>query len=384
MIRFFPLALILSLLLFSLSGTAQADPRGQTSLGLQYHGWQADTLYPFTGSEFLVPYSVSYAVNPNFYLSGQTTLATGSYTDSIAGKETLNMTALTASVVTTDLYFKGFGVPNMLEFSMILPTGDPSWESKQVASNVPAMFVNSRYYSEGFGISALYGLSFPAGETVEYGVSAGYSYAGPYDPNFGYLNGSQLKMGDSIFLAFNRTETFAGNKSSIIRLNTMAFLPTQENGLTNFQLGPNGGASYGFYDPAGLSWTAAAQIYTLAQRYYFDSNGKVLYGLEPHGSSGERFSLAPSYAFGNFNLGGQIQFVLVNGYPTQDYNALYNGGGLVIGLTPSYHWDLDAGSALNFTGGYDFITAFKASTGYTDDIRYHHWTLGANYEIKIY
>src|SRR5258708_36406933 len=133
-------------------------------------------------------------------------------------------------------------------------------------------------------------------------------------------------MGDSLFLAVNRVESFADNKSSTFRLSVMAFLPTQENGLTDFQMGPNGSASYAFTDPNNFSWSLGLQIYTLAQRYYYDPAKAVVYGQEPYGSSGERFYFTPSLAMGSLNLGGLFQIIFANGYPLADYSGLYSGG----------------------------------------------------------
>ena len=363
----------------------QADPRGQASLGAQYHGWSADTVLPFNGAEFLAPLYVTYSLDPNWWLSGSTALATGNYTDSVAGKQTQDLTALTASTVTSDFYFKAFGLPNLFECSLTMPTGDPAWENKQVAASVPTLFLNTRYFSEGWNVSALYGLSFPNTQgNVEWGASLGYSYAGPYDPNFAYLTGVQLKMGDSLFLAVNRTEAFEGNKSSALRLAAMAFLPTQMNGANDFQLGPNLSLSYNFYDPKGFSWGFSAQTYSLADRYYYNASGQVTYGQEIYGSSGFRLALTPSYSWGDFSLGAQLQAVMVNGYPPRDYTGLYNGGGYTLGLTPSYLVGLDASSDLRLTGGYDFIIAHNAANDFDSDVTYHHWTLGASYEIKIF
>jgi hypothetical protein len=380
-----PGSALFGLLLFAYAGSTQAaDPKGFASLGVQYDGWNTITTEPYYGSEFFLPFSFSYAPDPNWILSGQSSFAAGSYTDSIFGTNTQNLSALTASSLTSDLYFTGFGIPNMVEVTLNMPTGDPSWETRQVASNIPTVFFNTRYQSEGWGVNALYGISIPAGGNVELGVSAGYSYTGAYNPNYGNLASVQLKMGDSLFLALNRVESFADNKSSTFRLSAMAFLPTQENGLTDFQMGPNGSASYTFYDPAGFSWSLGLQIYTLAQRYYYDPVKAVVYGLEPYGSSGERFYFTPSLALGNLNLGALFQVIFANGYPLADYSGLYNGGGVVLGFNPSYALPLDAASSLNLNGGLDYIIAFNASSDYFDTIHYGYWTLGASYQIKIF
>lgn len=372
------------LLVLGLAGPAGADPRGQVSLGFSTDDWSSNTTLPFKGIEFIMPFSFSYGVDPNWWLSGQTSLAVASYTDSIAGTRIQNMTNLTASTLTSDYYFKTLDIPSMAEVSLTIPTGDPAWETKQVAANIPAIFVGSRYTDEGWGVSGLYGLSFSAGASVEYGVSAGYSYAGVYDPYYGGLPGSQLKMGDSIFVAFNRVETLPDKQSGTFRLCAMAFLPTQVNGLTNFELGPNGNASYSFYNPAGFSWSVGAQIYTLSSRYYLNPAGSVVYGLEPYGSSGQRYYFSPSLALGDLTLNGMVQYVEADGYPINDASGLYSGGGAVFGLAPSYNLNLDPVSALSFNGAYNFILAHNASTSFTEDVDYQYWSLGANFVMKIY
>jgi hypothetical protein len=377
-------AAFLGSLLFILAGPVWSDPRGQVSLGTSFDSWSSGTILPFNGSEFVSPFYLTYGFDPAFWLSLSTAFVSGSYTDSIAGTQTQNLSGLTASTLTSDIYFKALEMNHMIEFSFTLPTGDPSWETKQVASNIPALFVNSRYQDSGWGCSALYGLSFSAAASVEYGVSVGYSYAGPYDPYYGGLPGYTLKMGDSLFAAFNRVESFADNQSGVFRLCLMAFLPTQTNGYTNFQLGPNGSASYSFTNPAGFSWSVGAQIYTLSNRYFLNPGGNPVYGLEPYGSSGQRFNFSPSLALGNLTLGGLLQYVEANGYPIADYSGLYSGGGFVFGFTPSYAWNLDDSSSLNFNAGYNYITAHNASSNFTEDVSYQFWSFGANYALKIY
>jgi hypothetical protein len=378
------LTLLGFILFLTLAHPAFSDPRGQVSLGASLDGWSSNTSLPFNGTEFFLPFTFSYGVDPNWWLSGQTFFAVGNYTDSIAGTRTQNLTNLTASTLTSDYYFKNFDVPNMVEISLTLPTGDPSWETKQVASNIPTIFVNSRYQDEGWGVSGLYGLSFSAGASVEYGVSVGYTYAGPYDPYYGGLPGNTLKIGDSLFAAFNRAETLPDSQSSVFRLCVMASMPTDVNGQTNFQMGPNGSASYSFNNPAGFSWGLGAQIYTLANRYYVNTGGAVVYGQEPYGSSGERFNFTPSLALGNLTLGGLLQYVQADGYPITDASGLYDGGGFVFGFTPTYNLTLDTDSALNLNAGYDFIVAHNASTGFTQDVDYQYWAFGATYALKIY
>lgn len=53
-------------------------------------------------------------------------------------------------------------------------------------------------------------------------------------------------------------------------------------------------------------------------------------------------------------------------------------------MTPTYNLNLDPDSALNLNAGYDFIVAHNASTGFTQDVNYQYWALGASYSLKIY
>ena len=90
---------LLVILLFSLAGAARADYAGQVNWGLQYDSWATvNTVLPFNGSEFMVPFSISYAPDSNWNLYGQTAFVSGGYTDSLTGNtQTLNLSALTAT-----------------------------------------------------------------------------------------------------------------------------------------------------------------------------------------------------------------------------------------------------------------------------------------------
>lgn len=384
----FMIKFIFSLFLFASAGLARADYQGMITFGPLYSGWNAvNSIGLYNGFDVLTPLNISYAPNPNWNLYGQTAYAWGQYTDSLFDTETQNLSNLTSTTLGSQLCFDTFGVSSMAELDLTIPTGEPTWESKEIASSVPSLFVNSRYADEGWGISALYSLSFTASPTVKFGVAAGYTYAGPYDPSYGALTSTQFKIGDSLFLALNRIETFPNQASSTFRFSTMAFLPTTENGLSDFQLGPNFTGSYSFYDPNGFSWSLGGVVYTLAQRNYVASDGSTVYGWEPYGSSGEQFYATPSYTFGNLNLGATVKYVWANGYPLWDASGLYNGGGWLFGLTPAYLVPLDQASALNFSGGFNYILASNAAYDPNDntpvDLRYLFWTLTALYEIKI-
>ncbi len=379
--------LLFSILFLTGFGTAQADYQGMITFGPDYSGWNAlNSIGPYSGFDLLAPLNVCYAPNPNWNLYGQTAFAAGKYTDSLAGTETLDLSNLTATSLGSQLCFKTFGVSSMAELDLTIPTGDPAWETKEIPSSVPMIFINSRYQDEGWGIGGLYALSFPSGKDVKFGVSLGYNYSGPYNPDSGFPQDSPFKIGDCFFLALNRIESFPNHQSSTFRFSAMAYEPTLENGLTDFQLGPNFTASYSFYNPAGFSWEIGGMVYTLAQRYYL-SGSSVVYGFEPYGSSGEQLNASPSYTFGNFSIGGQVKYVWANGYPLWDSSGLYDGGGWMFGLNPSYFVPLDKGSALNFSGGFDYVIAHNAAydpaLDIPVDLRYRFWTLNALYEFKI-
>ena len=75
---------------------------------------------------------------------------------------------------------------------------------------------------------------------------------------------------------------------------------------------------------------------------------------------------------------------MANGYDPSD--LLYDGGGLLLGIEPSYLIALDRQSILKFSVSYDNITADGAgadSQGNRVNILYNRWTCGANYEIKL-
>ncbi len=379
--------LFFALLFFAGLGPARADYRGMVTFGPDYSGWNAvNSIGPYSGFDVLMPLSASYAPNSDWNLYGQTAYAVGQYTDSLFGAETLDLSNLTATTLGSQLCFKTFGVSSMAELDLTIPTGDPTWETKEIPSSVPSIFINSRYQDEGWGVGGLYALSFPAGKSVKFGVALGYNYSGTYNPNYGPLADIPFKIGDCFFLALNRIESFPNHQSSTFRFSAMAYEPTLENGLTDFQLGPNFTASYSFYNPAGFSWEIGGLVYTLAQRYY-PSAGTMVYGFEPYGSSGQEFNVAPSYAFGNFSIGGLVKYVLANGYPLWDASGLYSGGGWLFGLNPGYFVPLDRGSALNFSGGFDYVIAHNAAyypaLDEPVDLRYLFWTLNALYEFKI-
>jgi hypothetical protein len=379
MIQFFlkTRAIILVGLVLASAGELRADSAGQMSLGAQYNGWAANSTTPYNGYEIMVPFNIGYQMDKDWNLYGQTAFAHGNYTDPLDGN--LNLTALTDSVVGTQINFQNFGTSAMMNVALNIPTGDDSWEVKESAANVPTEFIDSRYQGRGFGFSAMYGLAFSSG-TTNWGVAAGYYYSGALNPDYGSIPSSE-KLGDAFFVALNRIETFQNNQNSAFRLSALAFLTTQVANTDAFRLGPNVNASYGFNDPKGFSYEVGGMFFMPAARVYGGS-----LSTEPHNSLGQRFYFAPSLAVGDWAFAGMIKYITPNDYSPSDLSGLYDGGGFLFGLTPSYKLALDSQSDLNFSAGYDFIIHHDGGVDAGNnrlDVDYSYWTVGATYAIKL-
>jgi hypothetical protein len=371
-------ALALAGFIFAAVGSLHAQ--SFLSLGAQYNGWAANSIAPFNGHEIMAPFDIGFQMDKDWNLYGQTAFANGSYTDSVSGTETLNLTAMSDSVIGTGINFQMFGTPALFDLAVNIPTGDPSWEVKEGASNVPTEFIDTRYVGAGFGMSAMYGLAFPNGK-IDWGVAAAYYYSGALSPDYGSIPSSE-KLGDSFLLGLNRTESFDNNKNSVIRFSASDFLTTQISGADTLRLGPNLNLSYAFNDPKGLSYEIGGQFFLPADRLY----GGTL-SMEPHDSLGQRFYLSPSLALGgDWSVGGMVKYITPNGYSPSDPSALYDGGGFLFGLTPSYAWKWDAASTLTLSASYDFIihhdAGFDAGGGRLD-LDYSYWTIGATYGVKL-
>ncbi len=367
---------LVGLVFFGLASLAGA---GELRLGVQYDGWSAtNTLLSVNGSEVSVPFSVHFKLDDTFGVFGQANFVGANYTGTADGTtaSSYSPTNFSDSVIGTDVHFNNFGLPAMLDVSFNLPSGNQDWETNQTISNIPTEFLDSRYRGRGFGVNAMYGLSFPSGGDSQFGAAVGYLYSGSYNTN----EIPDLALGDSVFLGVNRVEAFGGNKSSTIRLSTLFFMKTTTNGTDLLQEGPNLNCSYAFSDPLGFSYEIGGQFFTKADRA--KSAGKPL-KIEPFDSLGQRFYAAPSLAIGQLTLGGIAKYVTPNDYPTS--NALYDGGGLILGLTPSFTAPLDGVSDLKFTAGYDFIIAHNSGQAGSAkaDIYYNYWQVGTNYEIKL-
>jgi hypothetical protein len=352
---------------------------GQFNLGAQYQSWTTNFISPLQGHEFLVPMSLSIDSIQDVQLYAQGEFADAQYTDPING--TQNLSDFSDTVAGGEIGFKSFGFDSFVNLAFNLPTGNQAWEIETADANIPTEFVDSRYQGRGFGLSGIYGLALPDGPT-QYGLGVGYLYSGALNPNFGAgLPSENLKLGDSIFLSANRATTFTSNQTQTISASAYIFLPSLQAGQNFIWMGPNLNLSYSWVDLTAFSFEAGVQYFLPAQMAF---NGQWV--AESHDSLGTRFYLNPAWAFGNFVLAGEVKVVLANGYDPSPSDTLYDGGGLLLGLDPSYKFTLDKLSAIKVSASYDNITANGAaadSQGNRVNVIYNYWTVGADYEITL-
>jgi hypothetical protein len=353
---------------------------GSLDVEEKYVGWESSSplSYPDNGSEFLTPLTLSVFPWNGGRIYAQSEYAVGSYTDSLNGTETISLNDLSDTVVGLETEFKSFSLPSLLNVGFNLPTGDSSWETQQSNSIVPTEFIDSDYRGRGFGMSLLYGLSFPAGKE-QYGAAVGYLYSGAFNPYYG--QSQQLKLGDSVFISLNHASDHGDGQSDVVRVSAFYFLPTQQDGTNLLQLGPNLNASYGWSNPKAFSFEAGTQCFLPAQQAV---NGQLsgpsqeLYG--------PRFYFNPSYVFGDFTLAGQAKYILSNGFSPGDNSGLYDGGGWLVGLEPSLLVKLDARSGLKFSAGYEYVfwqDGDNDSSGNRVNVEYGHWSFGTDYEVTL-
>ncbi len=351
----------------------------QLALGEQLEAWDANSSQPYDGWEIWTPLTVWASPWKGVRLYGQTEFGQGNYTDSLYGPETQTLTNFTDSVAGFEASFNSFNLPSILNVAFNIPTGDPSWETRQTNSIIPTEFIDSRYRGRGFGMSAFYGFSMPAGKD-QYALALGYMYAGAFNPNYGLgAQAEQLKLGDAMFLSMNRVVDQGGGQSDILRLSAFYFLPTLQDGQNLLQMGPNINASYTWSNPKGFSCEAGGQYFFANQQ---GVNGQLQ--TEPYNSYGPRFYLRPSLGLGNLSLGVRMKYILGNGYPESD--PFYDGGGFLVGAGPSYLLPLDGASTLKLTAGFDYVAAHHyALDAAMDrvDMDYTHWTLGTTYEVRL-
>ncbi len=364
----------------------QALAEGKIDLGMDFDGWTSNYLGADNGYELFVPLSFTYQLEKGFSVYGQTEFANANYTstDSTSITTSTTLTNLSDSIIGTELHFKSFSLNSIVNVAVNIPTGDPTWETKEYASNIPTEFIDTRYQGRGFGMSALYGLSFPDGRG-EFGAAAGYLYSGAFNPSYGTVFNptTQLKLGDAVFVAVNHVTPYSGDQNEIIRVTGYQSFPTQTDGQNVFQLGTNFIASYKWSNPSAFSFEAGAQ--------YFLPSGRLnsttgVYGTEADNSYAPRFYVTPSYTFGDFAIAGNFKYILQNDYSTS--NALYDGGGFLAGIEPSYHMKLDEGSSLLLSASYSYIYAINKGLDpitnvFDANATYSFFTVGATYELKL-
>jgi len=361
------------LILFSFVA-ARGLAASQLDLGAQFQSWNTNVASPLDGQYFLVPLTISIdpVKNLNFYAQGE--FVDGQTTDPING--TQNLSALTDTVVGGKIGFKIFSFDSFVDLGVNLPSGNQAWETQTQESSVPPEFVDYPYQGRGFGLSGIYGIAFPDGAT-QYGVGLGYFYTGALNPNANSVE--NLKLGDSMFLSLNRVTNFEAHQVQAFTVSAYYSLPTLQNSQNYLWMGPNLNLSYSWSNPSALSVAAGVQYFLPAQTAV---NGQWV--AEAHNSLGARFYLDPSWAFGNFLLSGRVKWVMANGYDPSDLS--YDGGGLLLGIEPSYQFPLDRQSIFKISASYDNITADGAGAdaqGNRVNILYNRWTCGANYEIKL-
>jgi hypothetical protein len=362
---------LLGLLVWAFSGAAFA---GQLDLGAQYQSWSTNSSAPWNGSEFLVPLTLSIDPAKDFNLYAQGEFAGGQYTDPING--TQNLSDFSDTVVGGKIGFNSFSAPSFVDIGVNLPTGNQAWETETQQANIPAEFVDYRYVAKGFGLSGIYGFALPAGAT-QYGVGLGYFYSGALNPFSNSVD--NLKLGDSMFLSVNQVTKFPANQIQAITASAYYFLPTLQDSQDYLWMGPNFNLSYSWTNPAAFSFEAGVQYFLPAQTAV---NGQWV--AEAHNSLGARFYLDPAWAFGDLLLTGRVKYVLANGYASSD--LLYDGGGFLLGIAPSYKIRLDRQSALRISASYDYINADGYGTdvlGNRVNVLFNRWTVGADYEIKL-
>ncbi len=365
--------------------TPEATPAkpawGSVDLGAQYVGWDSNAVPG--GSEYLVPLTLSVFPWKDARIYGQTEFASGNYTGAESGYGTDNLSNLTDSVIGFETGFQSFSLPSLVNIGINLPTGDPTWETKQTGSIIPTEFIDSDYRGRGFGLSFLYGLSFQSG-SEQYGIAAGYLYSGAFNPSYGEgVPAENLKLGDSTFLSVNHVSDLGEGQSNIIRLSAFYFLPTQLNNSNLLQMGPNVNASFAWNNPKALSFEAGGQ-YFLPTQNVNPSTGEL--SLEPNNSLAPRFYFYPSYAIGDLTIAARAKYVLANGYPTTDL-VNYDGGGWVLGLGPTLKLKLDSSSSLRISAGYDYVVWSNVPTNIASlgrvNLDYDHWTFGTHYEVSL-
>jgi len=354
-------------------------PIGQLSLSAVADVWDSNFALTTNGWELLFPVAASISLwkDVNFYALSE--FANGNYINQASSA--INLTAFSDTTAGAEIGFKTFEMNSVLNVWFNIPTGNSGWEFGTATANIPEEFVDDRYQGRGFGVSGLYGVSIPIGSS-KMGVAGGYMYAGDYNPNFSFAPAEDLKLGDSIVAMLNLVSPMGPNENQIIQLSGFDFLPIEENGQNFLIAGPNINLSYGWTTPDALSFELGTQIYLQGQTWI---NGA--WSLDSSYVYGPRIYLNPNYSIGDFNLAGQFKYILANGYSgSSDTLHQYDGGGYLMGVTPSLKFKMGGGMLFKVWATYDYINhiggGFDAN-GNLVNVYYNLWTLGMNYIIPF-
>jgi hypothetical protein len=372
------LYVLAALFIFPFSAMAE----GELGLGVQGDGWNSNYPTQNNGYDILVPLTLAYKANPNVNLYGQTEFASGSYTDSVSGTETINLNNISDTVVGGEVHFKTGSLPSIVNIGINLPTGDPTWETKEIASSIPTEFVDSRYRGRGLGFSALYGISLPEGKG-EYGVAGGFLYSGAFNPSYGLNAGpnNSLNLGDAAFLALNHVQPHSEDENEIVRFSVYQSFPSAQNGQNVFELGTNFNASYNWSNPKAFSFELGAQAYLPSER----ANNLGYLVQESSNSYCPRFYITPSYAFGDFVVAAEAKYIMQNDYSPG--NLYYDGGGWLLSLTPSYRFKLDDASSFKVLASFTDVYALNLGpyNGNVNsaNVNFNLWTVSTSYEMKL-
>jgi hypothetical protein len=189
-------------------------------------------------------------------------------------------------------------------------------------------------------------------------------------------------------MGINFVQPGTGGYKEIARLSAYYSMQSQdaEEGV-QFQLGTNMIASYSWVNPTGLSLALGAQYFFPSDR--LDDNNNLV--TEADNYYAPRFFLAPSYAWGDVTWAAQVKYVLSNSYPdtfsSSGINPMYFGGGLLLGLGPTWKMELNDQSSLSFFGAYDYILQNNANVDASGsslvNATYNYWILGTNYQINL-
>lgn len=366
----------LSFLLISAAAPA-VFAGGAFGTGARYERWESNFERPFNGWEAWMPLHLQFTAGDALQFYAESRWGTGNYESSLGVvPHTDRRTAFSDTVAGGEASFMVFGQPSLFSLEFNLPTGDEEWEARQMAANIPTEFVPSRYRGRGFGVSALFGMVFP-GEGTQTGAALGYLFSGSFNPDQA-LVANDLKIGDSVFLAWNRIRASESGRETRWRIAFLHFRPSERDGRGVFQLGQNVNFSYGRFRAEGISWELAAELYAKSKR----REGEEL-KTEAHHSLGPRFTLLPAWSRGNFSLLGHLKWVAPNGYPEE--NANFDAGGWRFGLEPALRLGTGSRSSLRLSTSWDSVIDRKGgldAAGNRIDVTYHRWTFGSEYEVR--